>query len=307
MISKFQGGSKRLMERAAEEVKDVMNAPVTPLPPKVQRRGAAGAIAQTMMEALPIDRVMTLDPRRVRIREGYERADEEYNDTEFKELVESIREARVNISPVDVRLISGAPGFDAELLAGTRRLRACIEAGVSVAANVRRCDNRTADMLHETENKHRKTKSPYSRGIQYKAMLESGEYKGITDLAESIKTRKQEISDAVNLIEKAPAGMWDKVSNPGAMKTTQVRPLMSAYQNPAFAKGVAAASRVTIDELVQIAQKALRPSPVAAKTDVARIGRRGKDYVVLLPAGLGKDIAEEALKAVEEVLKKGRK
>lgn len=136
-------------------------------------------------------------------------------------------------------------------------------------------------------------------------MLDSGEYKHITDLAEAIKTRKQEISDAVNLIDKAPAGMWAKVTNPGSMKTTQVRPLMSAYENSAFAKAIASCDRVTVEELVQIAQKALRPP--ASKTDVARIGRRGKDYVVLLPTGLAKDVVEEALKAVEEVLKKGRK
>lgn len=308
MKSKFLSAPDRLMKRAQEELSAVAGEPTNTAPPKTQTRGAAGKLAESLPQSLPIKGQKLLSPKRVRIREGLERAEAEYNDAAFRELVQSIRASEGNIDPIDVRILEGVAGFDAELLAGTRRLMACREAGVHVLANIRECDDRMADRIHETENKHRKNKSPYSRGLQYKAMMDSKRYASITELADTILTRKQEISETVSLIEKAPKGMWEKVSDAGAIKTTQVRPLMAAYGNAAFEEAVTSAGPLTVAELVELARAALRPAPSSGPASSrTRLSRRREGYAVVLPTGTDKKLAKGAVEVVRKYLEDRQK
>lgn len=296
-IDRFKQAPGHLMEKAKEQIAAVVEeGNVEPLAPKVQRAGTARLLAESL-NALPIVRQMMLAPERVRIREGYERAEDEYSDAEFQQLVASIREIGGNIDPVDVRLLDGVPGYEAELLAGTRRLRACQVAGVKVTANVRRCDNRTADMIHETENKHRKNKAPYSRGLYYKARLASGDYQNLSDLAANIHTAVSEVSRLVSLIDDAPKGMWEKVTDPGQINTVQARQLVAAYAKPAFQSAVAKAETLTAKELLKLAVAAMKVRDEKKKTEQARLARRGADYVILLPTGLSETVAKGAMEA----------
>lgn len=307
MKKKFTEAPAHVMERAMEELGTVPDDGGMTTPPKTQTRGAAGKLAETLPQSLPIKGQKLMSAKRIRIRAGLERAGAEYGDAEFKELVESIRSSQGNIQPIDVRLLDGVPGFDAELLAGTRRLMASRELGLNVLANIRDCDDRMADRIHETENKHRKNKSPYSRGMQYKAMMDSGQYTTITDLSESILTRKQEISDALALIEKAPKGMWSKVTDAGALKTTQVRALRAAYDKPAFDKAVANESSLTVLQLVALANAALRPPPPKQRdTSVARLGRVKGEMVIMLPEKIEHEVAEGALEAARKYIESRR-
>lgn len=305
MKSKFTSLSPRMAERAKEELGDVMKMPVSPVAPKVQKAGAAGAIAKGHTQALPIERTMFFHPKHVRVRPGFERSEDEYADAAFEELKASIKEMEGNVQPIDVRLIQGVPGFEAELLAGTRRLRACQELGLKVTANVRVCDEFMADKIHETENKARKNKAPYSRGRQYQAMLASGRYESQTDLAEKLNTRRQEISEFLRLVEDAPPGMWDKVTNPGTLNTLNARTVAAAYGVPAFAEALAQVDRLSVSELVALAARAIKPPPT--KVDQTRLARRGKNFVVLLPAGISEAVAKRAMDAAAKVADEAKK
>lgn len=306
MKSKFTSAPAGIMAKARGQLDDVPLGDEVTAPAATQKHGASGKVADLTAHTLPLKGQRLMSAKRIRIRPGFERAEAEYSDTEFAELVESIKENGVNIDPIDIRLLNGVSGFDAELLAGTRRLRACQQLGIDVSANVRECDDRMADRIHELENKHRKNKSPYSRALQYKAMLDSGKYQGVTDLAANLQTRKQEVSDCLSLITKAPAGMWDKVSDAGTIKTTQVRPLMAGYGSGRFAEMVNRAGALTVVELVELAKEALKPAvttpPAGPDTSKARLGDKRGDYLVYLPKGLTKEHAEGVVAVVQKYL-----
>src|SRR5690606_10897991 len=229
MKSKFLGAPDSVMKRAEQQIKEAQNTPGQPMPAKVQSKGAAGKLAETLPQTLPIVGQKLFSSKRVRIREGMQRAEAEYTDAEFKELQQSIEESGGNVMPIDVRVLTGVPGFDAELLAGTRRLMACQALGLNVLANIRECDDRMADRIHEVENKHRKNKRPYSRGLQSSWMMKSGSYATLSELSETIGTRVGEISECLALIDKAPPGMWGKVTDAGTIGKRQALVLIKAY------------------------------------------------------------------------------
>lgn len=305
MKNRFNSPSEAVMGKAQEQIAAVPGeAQQTGVEQaKTQTKGAAGKLAETI-QRMPITGQKRLDPSRIRIRSGFERAEAEYHDKEFDELKSSIAASRGNDDPVDVRLLQGVPGFDAELLAGTRRLRACLDLKLDVLANIRDCDDLEADRLHENENKARKNKSPYSRGLQYASMMASGRYKTISELSDNIGTRTPEISEMLSIIQKAPEGMWAKVSDPGNLKTTNLRQLLAAYAKPAFAKALDGYETLSLPELLLEANKSLvQPKPVVAR-DVTktRLGKLRKDFIVLLPAGISEDLAKGATEAAKKYL-----
>src|SRR5690606_5548182 len=279
MKSKFLGARDSVMKRAEQQIKEAQNTPGQPMPAKVQSKGAAGKLAETLPQTLPIVGQKLFSSKRVRIREGMQRAEAEYTDAEFKELQQSIEESGGNVMPIDVRVLTGVPGFDAELLAGTRRLMACQALGLNVLANIRKCDDRMADRIHEVENKHRKNKSAYSRGLQYSAMMKSGTYASMTELSENIGTRLVEISECIGLIEKAPSGMWAKVTDAGSIGIAHARVLIQAYAKSNFIKKVEQAQSLDVAELLRLAKAALRPSTAPTNPTSSRLGKRGKDYI----------------------------
>lgn len=307
MKSKFLGAPDSVMKRAEQQIMEAKNTAGQPMPAKVQSKGAAGKLAETLPQTLPIVGQKLFSSKRVRIREGMQRAESEYADAEFKELQQSIEESGGNVMPIDVRVLTGVPGFDAELLAGTRRLMACQALGLNVLANIRECDDRMADRIHEVENKHRKNKSPYSRGLQYSAMMKSGTYASMTELSETIGTRLAEISECMGLIDKAPAGMWAKVTDAGSIGIGQARQLMQAYPKPNFIKKVEQAQSLDVAELLKLANAALRPSTAPTNTTSSRLGKRGKDYIVMLPSGIPKSLAEGAVEAAQRYLESQKK
>jgi ParB/RepB/Spo0J family partition protein len=309
MKSRFTSASESVMGKATEQLAALSSGDQQDRDeqPKTQTKGAAGKLAETI-QRMPIIGQKRLDPSRVRIRSGFERAEAEYHDKEFDELRNSIAASRGNDDPVDVRLLPGVPGFDAELLAGTRRLRACRDLKLDLLANIRDCDDHEADRLHENENKARKNKSPYSRGLQYAAMMQSGRYKTISELSENIGTRVQEISEMLAIIEKAPDGMWGRVADPGNLKTTNLRQLTAAYAKPAFAKSLAEHDKLTLAELLVLANKALvQPRPTTSRdTAQTRLGKLRKDFVVLLPAGITEEVAKGATEAAKKFIESNK-
>lgn len=303
-LSRFQPPSDEKLKQASDAIdaasndKDARNEP-----PKVQTAGASRLIAATVRD-MNIVKTMRLSSNRIRVREGFARDEAEYQGVEFEELKASIKEDGLNSDPIDVRLIDGVPGFDAELLTGTRRLRVCQELGFDVLANVRQVDDIQADRLHELENKARKSKAPYSRALQYVSMLRSGRYKDQAALASGIGTGKGEISEIVGLIEKAPAGMWAKVSNPGELKTTDLRRLTGAYARPRFAELVGQKPTFTIKELLDTAAASAVQNKPEKQRDVSvtRVGTLKGNPVILFPEGVPQEIVKKALEAAKKVV-----
>ena len=297
-----------VMERAMQDVQSSPQPTGEITGVKTQTRGAMGAIRATLPSKFPIIGQKVLAANRIRVREGFERDAAEYTDQEFQELKESIRVAGINDQPIDIRMLDGVPGYEAELLAGTRRLRACLDLKLHVSCIVRDCSDEEADRIHETENKHRKNKAPYSRGTQYQTMLDSGRYQNASQMGEKIGTPKDEISLYLGLIKKAPEGMWAKVIDPGAVKTGDVRALLAAYDKPAFTEALGkSVEKITAKQLLIMAQQSLRPPMPVKVADTARIVKKGKAYTVVLPLSVTAAKAEKLLELVKKELGQGEK
>src|SRR5690606_848301 len=115
------------------------------------------------------------------------------------------------------------------------------------------------------------------------------------------------ISECIGLIEKAPSGMWAKVTDAGSIGIAHARVLIQAYAKSNFIKKVEQAQSLDVAELLRLAKAALRPSTAPTNPTSSRLGKRGKDYIVMLPSGIPKALAEGAVEAAQRYLDSQKK
>ncbi len=83
--------------------------------------------------------------------------------------------------------------FQYELIAGERRWRAAIKAGLDLKIIVRDLSDQEAAIIQSSENANRKDLSDYAKGISYHRLIEKGILTQ-TDLVEKLNISKQRIS-----------------------------------------------------------------------------------------------------------------
>lgn len=179
---------------------------------------------------------------------------------------------------------------------------------VKLRANVRVVDDSSFDQLHDVENALRASKSPYSFAIQLKQMMASGRYSTQADLANALGRNAGDVSRMLSLIEKAPEGFWAAVSDPASVTHRDATALLKAFQKPAFitwAKNLAKKSTPTSTVMQRAAEFLARSRPdSSAKALADRIveKKRGKDFMIHLPAEVPADVRAKAIKYIRELL-----
>lgn len=301
--------------------------PAVVRPPK-QTKGAMAAIDQTLA-LIPVKQVLLISLKELHVRPGYERDPSEFQDPEFFELVDSIRNTGGNTQPIDVREVRGA-GHPTlyQIVTGERRVMALRllneeskkahaadpslpkERFTQALCNVRVLDEDMADQIHDLENAKRASKRPFSLAKQFSTMMKSGRYPTHTALAERIGRSQGGVSLYLKLYDQAPNDLWKRVKDPAALKHAEAELLVKAFDKPAFAdwvKRLDLSGTTPVSTVVKKAKEACaRPKKSKDPVDQVREIKRSKAYLIALPDGLvDPDIRKRALDAVKKIVAEG--
>jgi len=150
-----------------------------------------------------IGELQRLDPHRIRPMPMPNRDAGAFECDEFEGLLQSIAAAGGNSVPISVvQLESPTAAHDYELIAGERRLRACMQARVAILAIVRQADQvPDQQRLLETvrENLARQNLSPYELGRQLCHAIGTGLSSSARALARDIGRHHSDVSAAIKL------------------------------------------------------------------------------------------------------------
>ena len=113
------------------------------------------------------------------------------------------------IEPAILR-ISPDPKYKYEVIAGSRRWKACLEAGISLKGIVQDLSDEQAAVAQIKENQHLSI-CDYSKGIYYAKLLKEKKM-SIEKLAESIGCSRPKLQNYLNF-EKVPQPIWEAVGN----------------------------------------------------------------------------------------------
>lgn len=131
---------------------------------------------------------------------------------EFGDLFELAEDIKNNgqIEPVILRK-SKNPSFLYEVVAGSRRWKACLEAGIKLKGIVQELSDEQASVVQIKENQHL-TICDYSKGLYYTKLLEEKK----TTKAKLAKLAGYSYSKLDNFLafSKIPADIWDAIGNP---------------------------------------------------------------------------------------------
>lgn len=155
---------------------------------------------------------LLIDPARVRVWEGNARFQAQLNETNCRDLIDSIIAEGGQKVPAMVRRVEGDPAIDYELIAGTRRhfaiswLRANNYPDMRLLAQVADLDDEAAFRLADIENRARKDISDVERAKNYASALES-HYGG----------KQQRMADRLNVSESWLSRMLKVAQLPDAV------------------------------------------------------------------------------------------
>ena len=144
-----------------------------------------------------------IDPHRIRMMQIPNRDPAAFESDEFEGLHQSIVAAGGNSVPISVvQLERPTAAYDYELIAGERRMRACMQARVPILAIVRQAEQvpdqqRLLEMVRE--NLARQNLSPYEFGRQLKLAIDTGLSSSARALARDIGRHHSDVSAAIKL------------------------------------------------------------------------------------------------------------
>jgi ParB family chromosome partitioning protein len=145
--------------------------------------------------------VVLLDPSRIRPSKWKNRHESSFETPEFAALRTEIESAGGNVQAIKCRpLGKGDDGeMEYEVVFGRRRLRACQELGLPVAAIVEAMDDVQVFTEMERENRNRRDLSPWEQGMMYKDALDAGLFSSQRRLADALNISQGNLSVALRL------------------------------------------------------------------------------------------------------------
>ena len=197
-----------------------------PFVARIAQAGAQGLLEEN--QKLKAERsagrvVLELDPERVRFSEISNRDERSLSvkDPDFSELKTDIATDGQEF-PIKVRAIQGDSDHDYEVVAGHRRLRACLElnrerpGGFRVLAilDANADELRKLAMKMYRENKVRKDLTPYEYGRMFRKWINAGVYKTQGEIAEATRLSQPSISLYTAVFE-LPHEVHEAFGNPG--------------------------------------------------------------------------------------------
>jgi ParB family chromosome partitioning protein len=298
-----------------------------PFVARIAQAGAQGLLEEN--QKLKAERangrvVLELDPKRVRFGSLSNRDERGLNvkDTAFLELKQDLA-GNGQEFPIKVRAIEGDPAHEYEVVAGHRRLKACLELDRETPGGFRVLgilDANTAELKHIAlkmfrENKLREDLSPYEYGRMFRKWLDAGVFKTQGEIAAA--TRLSQPSVSVYLaVHELPREIHAAFGDPRlisvrwiqelakALKADQARVLDTARElAKADSRPTAEAVFEALTIPASLGAKARRGSPTRTesfKLDnkvVYTFGRKDGRFSVklgrLVDKGLQKELAEE--------------
>lgn len=113
------------------------------------------------------------------------------------------------VEPVIVRNIENNK-YEYEIIAGSRRHKACFEMGLSLSAIVKNVSDHDAFFMQLRENEKQPI-SDYSRGIHFSNLIKN-QKTTVADLAQLMQCSKEKIYNLLSF-SKVPVSIWDAVTN----------------------------------------------------------------------------------------------
>jgi ParB family chromosome partitioning protein len=212
--------------------------------------------------------VLKLDPKLVRQSRWRNRSDGSFTGTPFADLKAEIAEAGENVVAIKVRRLASpaADGSLYEIIYGRRRLRACLELGLPVAAIVVNMTDEQAFIEAERENRHRADLTPWEQGVFYADALREGLFASQRQMAQKLGVTQPLVSAAVRLAS-LPEYVVDAFASPLDLQYRWGADLAAALEkDPARVQ----------KEALEIASTMPRPS---AKAIVERLTRSASKLV----------------------------
>lgn len=189
--------------------------------------GASGNGAREAGEAnglLLLDPTMVVEPDLLRFR-----APQSFMDAGFVRLKQSVAHRGGNVQPIKVRPIESGRY---ELVFGGRRLQACRELGLPVAAVAQVMSGQQQVEELDASNGDEQV-SLYERGCLYEAALNAGYFPSRRRLAEALGRSLSEVTGAVT-VAQLPKEILDLLRDPRKLKLNAARRIANAVAtNPA--------------------------------------------------------------------------
>jgi ParB family chromosome partitioning protein len=203
-----------------------------------------------------VDEFFLLDPAAVADPLPADRLAAAFDDDEFRELRESIRQHGQD-TPITVR--PGPAPNTFEIAAGRRRLDACRQLGVPVLARVRPMDDRAMLRAQHDENERRRDVSAFERARWFAAVRERLGL-SVADLAREFSVDLSTMSTYLR-IARLPRPLTERLSDPRILSVHRSRQLLVAIERDAAAleRGLAALARYG----EETAARGMRPDPDA--------------------------------------------
>ena len=151
------------------------------------------------------------------------RAPQAYTDLRFAHLKASVAHTAGNVQPIKVRPVHPG-GF--ELVFGARRLRACLELGLPVAAVVQELDSPRGVVELDASNDDGQI-SLYERGCLYDAALSAGLFPSRRRLAQELGRDLNELTAALNAA-MLPKFILECLADPRELKASTVKRFAAA-------------------------------------------------------------------------------
>ena len=137
--------------------------------------------------------VFQLDPNVIRLSQWANRHEQSFIDKDFASFKSDIKQAGGNVQPIKVRPLADATE-KYELIFGQRRLRACIELGISVNALVEPLSDKELFLAMELENRGKEDLSPFELGLHYERALTTGLWPSQNSLADGVGLNQAYVS-----------------------------------------------------------------------------------------------------------------
>jgi ParB family chromosome partitioning protein len=163
----------------------------------------------------------------------------------FAELKSEIEATGRNVQPIKVRRLPAGEGAGArfEVIYGRRRLQACLELGLKVAAVVEDLSDLQVFQEMERENRNRADLSAWEQGMMYRDALDQGLFASQRQLAAALNVNQGNLSMSLKLAN-LPGEIIDAFATPLDLQFRWAAELSAAYEkSPAKALAVAAELR----------------------------------------------------------------
>lgn len=223
--------------------------------------------------------IVKVNPFRCRVWALHDRLEDYVTEESCRAEIESFK-THGQLVPALGRPLSGDPGYDVEIVYGSRRLFVARYLGMQLHVELRKMSDKEAAAAMDIENRHRTDISPYERGLIYHQWLREGLFSSQDEIARALDVSSSQISRLLKLAQ-LPAVIVNAFESPLDIREGWGVDLHKAWQNEKLRQLVADRARALAvqsprSRATQVYERLLAPSGA-----VARLKKRRSDEVVL--------------------------